>query len=184
MSIAQLQTDLLRFLSTGKTDPTAIRERLEKFYYDYGALMINKWRNTSNKRNSLLHEYVEKEIPEVVRYLVLERKFDVNVRRDSDGLTPLQLAIQNKSAEISTVLKELGADDILTEDVGAWLSDDDKGKALNIVWMDLEMTSIENPEILECAVIITDKNLVELEKSKSSGYFPEMLSMHISLLYR
>jgi hypothetical protein len=94
------------------------------------------------------------------------------------------LAIQNKSAEISTVLKELGADDILTEDVGAWLSDDDKGKALNIVWMDLEMTSIENPEILECAVIITDKNLVELEKSKSSGYFPEMLSMHISLLYR
>jgi oligoribonuclease (3'-5' exoribonuclease) len=72
----------------------------------------------------------------------------------------------------------------LTENVGAWLSDDDKGKALNIVWMDLEMTSIENPEILECAVIITDKNLVELEKSKSSGYFPEMLSMHISLLYR
>ena len=38
---------------------------------------------------------------------------------------------------------------------------------MNIVWIDLEMTSIENPEILECAVIITDKDLRELERGKS-----------------
>ncbi len=162
----QLQSEMVKFLASGKTDQDNIIKRIDNFYHNYGALNIQKWRNVSNKKNTLLHEFVEKEMANVIRHLVLERKFDVNMRRDSDGLTPLQLAVQNDSSNICDVLKELDADDIQSEDVGTWLSEDDKGKAMNIVWMDLEMTSIENPEILECAVIITDKNLVELEKGK------------------
>jgi hypothetical protein len=88
------------------------------------------------------------------------------VRRGSDGLTPLQLALENDNSEISDVLEELGAIDIQTEDVSTWLSDDDKKKTMNIVWMDLEMTSLEDPDIMECAVIITDKDLHELDKGK------------------
>lgn len=183
MSMGELQADLLKFLSAGRTDQKAIIERLGRFYSEYGSKMIQKWRNASNKKNSLLHEFVEREMSDVIQYLILDREFDKNIRRDSDGLTPFQLAQKNRSSSIVKVLLELGVEQIETDDVGSWMSDDGGEKAMNIVWMDLEMTSIEDPEILECAVIITDKNLVELEKRKSSPKFFSPLLFSL-LLFR
>jgi hypothetical protein len=69
------------------------------------------------------------------------------------------------------LLQELGATETMTEDVSKWSPDEDRERAMNIVWVDLEMTSIENPQILECAVIITDKDLKELERGKSFFIF-------------
>ncbi len=166
MSMNQLQTELLKLIAMGKSNQDTIIKRLDRLYEDFGALSIKKWRHAANKGNSLLHEFVEKEMPDVIRHLVSKHQFDINVRRGSDGLTPLQLALENDNSEISDVLEELGAIDIQTEDVSTWLSDDDKKKTMNIVWMDLEMTSLEDPDIMECAVIITDKDLHELDKGK------------------
>lgn len=32
----------------------------------------------------------------------------------------------------------------------------------NMIWLDLELTELEDPEVLECTVIVTDKDLVEV----------------------
>jgi ankyrin repeat protein len=177
MSINQLQTELLKVLGLGKSNQHSIIKRLDRLYEDFGGLNMQKWRYASNKSNSLLHELVDKEMPDVIRHLVEVRKFDINVRRGSDGLTPLQLAIKNDNSEVSAVLVDLGAVDIQTEDVSTWLSDEDKTKAMNIVWMDLEMTSLEDPEIMECAIIITDKDLHKLDEGKL--YFAKFLGKFI-----
>ncbi len=166
MSMNQLHTELLKVIALGKSNQNSVIRRLEKLYEEFGSLNMQKWRNTSNKSNSLLHESVDREMPEVIQHLVEVRKFDIDVRRGSDGLTPLQLASENQNSEITALLVQLGAGDIQTEDVSTWLSDDDKKKALNIVWVDLEMTSLEDPDIIECAVIITDKDLHVLDESK------------------
>lgn len=171
MSIHELQTALVKFFRAGRTDQKEIIQRLDELYEVFGSRMILKWRNIENKRNSLLHEFVEREMDDVVRYLISKKKFDINVKRDSDDLTPLQLAKKNGSTSICNILMQLGAEDVETVDVRRWASNDERRKESNIVWMDLEMTSIEDPEILECAVIITDKDLEELERSKSLEYF-------------
>ena len=41
----------------------------------------------------------------------------------------------------------------------------DKEKNTRIVWIDLEFTCIEDPDIMEFAVIITDKHLVEIDRA-------------------
>jgi len=69
---------------------------------------------------------------------------------------------------MSNLLKELGTIEAQMADVARWSANADKEKSTNIVWLDLEMTSLEDPEILECAVIITDKDLNELVRSELS----------------
>ncbi|CAF1065690.1 unnamed protein product [Rotaria sordida] len=160
----QLNRELLKLLSLGDENQNSIIRRFDDLAKKYGTLNLEKWRNLSNNKNSLLHELVEKKLDDVIRHVLTECQFDVNVRRTSDGLTPLQVASANKDRFMCDLLKQFGATEIQTEDVSTWLSDADKGKSMNIVWIDLEMTSIEEPEILECAVIITDKDLRELDR--------------------
>ncbi len=69
---------------------------------------------------------------------------------------------------MANLLEELDSIEAQMADVARWSANADKEKARNIVWLDLEMTSLEDPEILECAVIITDKNLNELVRSELS----------------
>ncbi len=168
----ELQQQLFRILNLDKTRQEDINKRLDDLIYENGLKHVMKWRNMSKQKNSLLHELVDRELAEVIRHVVQVHKFDINVRRDTDGKTPLQLAQASVDGmDVVEVLKELGAKDILTEDVRTWLSDDDKENAMNIVWVDLEMTSIEEPEILECAVIITDKDLKEIAQGNSYESF-------------
>lgn len=69
---------------------------------------------------------------------------------------------------MANLLEELDSIEAQMADVARWSANADKEKARNIVWLDLEMTSLEDPEILECAVIITDKDLNELVQSELS----------------
>ncbi len=69
---------------------------------------------------------------------------------------------------MSNQLKKLGTIEAQMADVARWSANADKEKDSNIVWLDLEMTSLKDPEILECAIIITDKDLNELVRSKLS----------------
>ncbi len=165
MSMKQLQTELIQLLLLGKDNQRSIIKRLDELIIKYGMLKIQSWRNFSNrKKNTLLHELVEMELLDVVRHFLKKNKFNINIKRESDGITPFQLAIQNQNIEMCNLLKQFGADQIETEDAK------NKENKMNIVWLDLEMTSLEDPEILECAVIITDKDLNELERCKSSCF--------------
>jgi hypothetical protein len=158
----QLQPDLLQLLLLGKENQKAIIKRLDRLITEVGIAKIKKWRNFSNKhKNTLLHELVEMEMAEVVHYFLTKYKSDINIniRRESDCATPFQLANQNHDTEMCDLLIKFGADQKQMED---------EGKKLNIVWLDLEMTSLEKPQIIECAVIITDKDLKEIERGKSS----------------
>jgi len=173
----QIQPELLKILSISKANQQSIIKRLDDLVLEFGTINIKKWRNMSNKKNSFLHELVEKDMPEVIRHVIQKYKFDINVRRDSDGITPFHLASTNEDSDMCDLLQELGATETMTEDVSKWSPDEDRERAMNIVWVDLEMTSIENPQILECAVIITDKDLKELERGKSFFIFILVLFM-------
>jgi hypothetical protein len=121
-------------------------------------------------------------LPDVVDYVIKNYDFDINIRRESDGSTPFQLAFDNQNSKMCDFLKGLGADETLDDGL-KWPPEKYKEYAMNIVWLDLEMTSLENPEILECAVIITDKNLKKLAKSKLSCIStPKSLTV-VELLY-
>jgi hypothetical protein len=162
----QLNGELLKLFTLGKMNQQKIIERLDDLFVKFGTFKIEKWRNLSNKKNTLLHELVERDLSDIIRHVVQNYQVDINIQRDTDQLTPFQLALENNNTEMCSLLKELGAEEILNVDVAKLLLDEDRGKSMNIAWVDLEMTSIENPEILECAVIITDKDLRELERGK------------------
>lgn len=64
---------------------------------------------------------------ELVRFLVTEEGYDINIRRNTHQQTPLHIAVQSKSATMITLLMDLGAD------VAA--ADEDKDTALHIAVM-------------------------------------------------
>ncbi|CAF4822920.1 unnamed protein product, partial [Rotaria magnacalcarata] len=68
-------------------------KRLDDAARDFGFINLTKWRNVSNDtKNSLVHELVERNLHEVIYHAITVLKLDINVRRGSDGLTPLQIA--------------------------------------------------------------------------------------------
>ena len=164
----QLQTDLSKILRTGRENEKKAIPQLELAVSSHGTNAVNRWRNSSDpKQNGLLHELVERGWTDALIHLLERFRLDVNARRSSDGMTPLQLATEQRDEALCDALKRFGANDVLTEDVSKWFSEEEKEKLLNIAWVDLEMTSLEDPEIIECAVIITDKNLKPIERGKS-----------------
>jgi ankyrin repeat protein len=174
MAMNELQSNLLRLLSKGKNKQDFIIEQIDKLILDSGLKQITKWRNSSNeKKNPLLHELVERELINVVSHVVEKYAFDVNLKRETDGITAFQVAFEKGDSKMCDLLKKIGATEILVEDVSSWEKDKEKEKEqlMNIVWLDLEMTCFENPEILECAVIITDKDLNPLAQRKLSPVF-------------
>jgi len=65
------------------------------------------------------------------------------------------------------LLFQLGADPNVKNKYGESCSKllEDRKKSHHLVWLDTELTSLEDPEILECAIIITDKDLKEIDKA-------------------
>lgn len=168
MAMQQLQADLSKILRLGKESEKKAIPQLEHIVTSHGTNAVNRWRNISDpKQNGLLHELVERRWLDALIQLLERFILDVSIRRGSDGCTPLQLATDQREDAICDALKKFGATEVLTEDVSKWFSEEDKEKLLNIAWVDLEMTSLDDPEIIECAVIITDKNLKPLKRGKS-----------------
>ncbi|CAF3940248.1 unnamed protein product [Adineta steineri] len=173
MSLTQLNRELLKLSLLDKNDQDSFINQLDDLFRKFGIYNIEKWRNLSNKNNTLLHEFVEKDLPFAIRHVINKYTFDINVRRDTDGRTLFQLALDQKNKKMHNFLKELAADKISQIDVSKRQNDEDRKKSTNIVWVDLEMTSIDDPEILECAVIITDKDLNELAQGNWVIHFDQ-----------
>ena len=95
----QLESELLKLLSRGKKNQDSINKQIDPFITNYGLRHLKKWRNLSNKRNTFLHELVERDLPDVIRHVAKKYDFDLNIRRESDGIAPLQLAAHYKRFE-------------------------------------------------------------------------------------
>ena len=144
------------------------REEFDKIFEEFQPRLVNAWRNLSNgTKNTLLHELVEHNCLDVVRHLISKYQLRTFFKRESDGLTPLQLAHEKNYSQMKDLLMEFTDDKTSNEINEQSLTKEEKEKMMNIVWMDLEFSSFENPQILECAVIITDKDLQQIERSKT-----------------
>ena len=93
----------------------------------------------------------------------------INTPRVSDGCTPLHLIAWKKYIELTKMLLELGADpkamNMYEEDSSDLVAL--VAKSNNIVFLDLELTAIPSDptsSILEVAIVITDEQLVEIDR--------------------
>ncbi|CAF1476000.1 unnamed protein product [Adineta ricciae] len=166
MSMKDLSKDLQR-LFQNRIDENRLIKKLDELINEYGIRQINAWRNLSNgTKNTLLHEVIEQNYPNVVKHLIIKHQLRTFFQRESDHLTPFELAFTKKNRQICDILIELGDENTL-ENVSENISlKKSKDQMMNIIWMDLEFTSFENPQILECAVIITNKDLKEIQRKQ------------------
>lgn len=165
MSMKDLSKDLQK-LFQNRVDETRLIKKLDELIDEYGIRQINAWRNLSNgTKNTLLHELIEQNYPNVVKHVIIKHQLRTFFQRESDRLTPLELAFTKENWQICDILMELGDENTL-DNVSENISlKKQKDQMTNIIWMDLEFTSFENPQILECAVIITNKDLKEIQRS-------------------
>lgn len=135
---------------------------LDLLVADYGVEAAKEWRGSTKHAHTLLHELVYK--PEAIEHAVAGLGFDMNLSRSSDGCTPMHLAVWQKQYETLEVLRKLGADSTIKNKYGETVTEliRVRDSCSNIVWLDLELASLDDPTILECAVIITNAQLEEL----------------------
>lgn len=155
MSMRKLDEKLKR-LFRWEGDEDELVEALDEIIDKFGVGQVKAWRNLSNgTKNTLLHEFVEGNQREAVRHLIEKYEFRTFFTRESDNKTPLEVAEKQRNWPMRDLIIELGGENRPR-----------KENHLNIVWMDLEFTSFDDPQILECAVIITDRNLQVIERSE------------------
>jgi hypothetical protein len=168
MSKSPLQQQIEDLFSHNNHDQPSIIRKLDKLVDTFGIEQIKDWRNSSNKtRNTLMHELVERNYLDVVRHVCYQHHLDLDVHRELDGRTPIELAqLKDDDGEMCRLLKELENNKASMQNQEEDTPEPEKRKKMNIIWLDLEMTSIEDPKIMECAVIITDKDLNELDRGE------------------
>ncbi|CAF0881856.1 unnamed protein product [Didymodactylos carnosus] len=149
---------------------------LDSLIKEFGLDKIQSWRNEARRLKSpFIFELVYTGHPKLIRHAVRDHKFNLNIKRDCDGNTPLHMCALQQNQQMFELLIELGAEATIENDdeQTATSLNDTRRKALNIIWLDLEMTSLDNPDILECAVIITDKYLNELDRGNWIVHFEQ-----------
>ncbi|UJR34354.1 hypothetical protein I4U23_021758 [Adineta vaga] len=176
MSMKDLNKEFEK-LFQNRINENKLQKKLDQLIDEYGINQINLWRNLSNRtKNTLLHELVEQNYPDTVKHMIQKYQLRTFFKRDSDQLTPIELAFSNQNWKIFDLLLEFG-DEKTREQVSKDISlKKQKEQMMNIVWMDLEFTSFDNPQILECAVIITNKDLQEIKRKIMKRWTPKTAS--------
>jgi oligoribonuclease len=134
---------------------------------DYAPL-VRTWTAKDKHKHKLIHLLVNFKKPQSVQ--AIHPYVDMNEPRSSDQCTPLHLSAWTKNDTLIELLIDLGCDKTLKnkygEDCDALVKN--AAKRSNIVFLDLELTNLPSvlpaPDILEIAVVVTDKNLNELER--------------------
>ena len=182
---SEFEQRLLALFQTKATDEDPIIETLDKLVQEFGRDKVQQWfQGQSKNQNHLIHEFVRVGWGKTLEHAVKDLGFDMNVQRQYDKNTALHLAKWYKRPEMAELLLRLGADPTIKNkyDEAPEGLDELKEQMANIIWLDtgscrsfrhrafhlfrLELTSLDDPHILECAVIITDKNLKELERGQ------------------
>merc|ERR1740121_1820498 len=138
----------------------------------YGVHSLEVWRDTRNKhKHHLVHVIASKGWCDALEHMSKQHKFDLNAQRESDQCTAAHLAIWYKKEAVLNKLWELGADTSILNKYGdsadmKWKEERDKRD--NLIFLDLELTcgfyekcKGMRCRILEAAIVVTDKNLVE-----------------------
>lgn len=158
---------LTSLVQTKTTDENQIIEILDKIVEKFGKDTVEQWFQPESKhKNLLIHDFVRLNWPKTLEHAVTSLGFNMNFQRQYDLNTALHLTKWYKRPEIATLLVRLGADVTIKNkyDETAEALEELKEEMAKIIWLDLELTSLDKSEILECAVIVTDKNLNELER--------------------
>ncbi|CAF1273637.1 unnamed protein product [Adineta steineri] len=162
--------DRIQFLlSMRSTDEQAIIQALDQIVKDFSVDEVQQWYHPQSKhKNLLIHEFVRMGLMKTIEHAVKDLGFNINAKRESDGNTSLHLAKWYPKPDVSELLQTLGADITIVNNYREVVDglDQLKEKMMNIIWLDTELTSLDDPHILECAVIITDKHLKELERGQ------------------
>jgi len=148
-------------------DEEAIITTLDKLVKDFGVNEVQQWCvPQSRHKNLLIHEFVRLGLLKTIDHAANELGFNINVKRESDGNTPLHLVYWYRKSNIGELLKKLQADVTIENNYGESANDLERAREsmMNIIWLDTELTSLDDPHILECGVLVTDKNLNELER--------------------
>ena len=173
--------DVARIFAKGSDDEKVMIKEMDQFVQEHGLDPLDQWQAPARSKNSFLHELAELKCFDALQHAVKKHHLDGKIHRKSDGKSLLKI-LQEKNAPPEIVAyiekfyeeKDPASNDENGDDKDDNPDDDNEPDAgpktkMNIVWMDLEMTSIEKPEIMECAVIITDRNLKELARGMSTN---------------
>lgn len=165
-----LEDDMLALLAL---DEQSLVEELSKLINVHGKDAIEAWKDGRSKhKHRLVHVAASKNMARLLETLQ-GLGFDINTQRDSDSCTPLHLALFYKKPKAIKTLHKLGADITIKNSYGEDCSKKYETFVAsfdNIIWLDLEMTNGfyggPGAKILEAAIIITDKDLNELDRGQ------------------
>ena len=121
-------------------DEEAIIAALDNLVKDFGADEVQRcYVRKSKSKDLLIHELVLLGLPKTIEHAANELNFDINVKRESDGNTPIHLAYWYRKTHIAELLKKLQADMTIVNNYGESVYDSElrSQKGLNIVWLDL-----------------------------------------------
>ncbi|CAF1591806.1 unnamed protein product [Rotaria sordida] len=97
-------------------DEQAIIATLDHLVKDFGVDEVQRWCILQSRHKSLLiHEFVRLGLLKTIEHAANELGFDINVKRESDGNTPLHLAYWYGKPNIGELLKKLQANMTITQ---------------------------------------------------------------------
>jgi oligoribonuclease len=146
----------------------------------YGIDTVRNWSDPGSKNgNNLLHAYIYHHRITLLEWCLEILGCDVNVQRKGDLNTPLHLAAYYKNKEATRVLIRFGADVSIKNKYGE-VGREVLVRDTNIAWVDLEMSALPGdinkglvPDIIECAIIVTDKDLREIARKNWIIHFEQ-----------
>ena len=91
----------------------------------------------SRHKNLLIHEFVRLGLFKTIEYAVRELGFNINVKREVDGCTPLHLAYWYEKPNIGELLKHFQADVTIANNYGESVTDLERTREgmTNMVWL-------------------------------------------------
>jgi hypothetical protein len=137
--IETLNDRIQSLLSMPIDDEQAIIATLDNLVKDFGVDEVQRFCvPQSRHKNLLIHEFVRLGLLKTIEHAANELGFDINVKRESDGCTPLHLAYWYRKPNIGELLKKLQANMTITNNYGESVNDLERIREnmLNIIWLD------------------------------------------------
>eukprot|EP00919_Chromeraceae_sp_WS-2016_P025255 GHVR01059716.1.p1 GENE.GHVR01059716.1~~GHVR01059716.1.p1 ORF type:complete len:190 (+),score=43.65 GHVR01059716.1:40-570(+) len=123
--------------------------------------IFKNWRSVCKHGNTLLHICAMRGNAKVAKILIDYYKVDINELRKSDNNTAYHMSFWDDKQDMQKLLEGRNADgeiENMYKETSISMKNEHMKSRNNIVWLDLELTSLEEDcKIMEVAVIITDK---------------------------
>jgi len=163
-----ISEDVQRWLRRPADDAETLAE-LDKLVSVYGAENLKEWKDEGNKhKHRIAHLLARNGWLLAMERAIKTYGFDPDVQRESDLCTPCHLAIWFKKDDMVQKLWDLGARADIPNKYGEtadekWQAERERYERM--VFLDLEW-SREPKKIMEVAMLITAKNMTEIERGR------------------